>query len=73
VTPLALIAPGFHGRKPIASYQRGRAASFSDRALDLIFGKRRRASLEIWTANRKKPSKFSAAEAVGNSGGSISG
>jgi hypothetical protein len=47
VTPLAPIAPGFHGRKPIASCQRGRAASDSDRALDLIFGKRHRAPFEI--------------------------
>jgi hypothetical protein len=55
VTPLAPIAPGFHGRKPIASHQRGRAACDSDRALDLIFGKRRRAGLEIRTANPRKP------------------
>jgi hypothetical protein len=36
LTPLAPIAPGFHRRKPIAFYQRGRAACDSDRALDLI-------------------------------------
>ena len=53
MTPLALIAPGFHGRKPIASHQRGRAACDSDRALDLIFGKRRRAGLEVRSANRE--------------------
>jgi hypothetical protein len=47
LTPLALIAPGFHRRMPIASCQRGRAACDSDRALELIFGKRRRAGLEI--------------------------
>ncbi len=55
MTPLAPIAPGFQGRKPIASYQRGRAACESDRALDLIFGKRRRAGLEISHANPRKP------------------
>jgi len=53
VTPLAPIAPGFHGRKPIASHQRGRAACDSDRALDLIFGKRRRAGLELSHANQE--------------------
>ena len=53
MTPLAPIAPGFHGRKPIAAHQRGRAACDSDRALDLIFGKRRRAGLELSHANQE--------------------
>jgi hypothetical protein len=54
VTPLASIAPGCHGRKPIASHRRGRAASDSDRALDLIFSKRRRSGLEISNAKPRE-------------------
>lgn len=55
LTPLAPIAPSFHGQKPIASYQRGRAAYDSDRELDLIFRKLRRGGLEFTKANPRSP------------------
>jgi hypothetical protein len=69
VTPLAAIAPSFQGRKPIASYQRGRAVRDSDRALCLIFSKRRRAGFEIRPANptgsaRPKPYEIRAARSA---------